>query len=103
MQLGLSEPPHTWAILPPDLNISRHVEVLMSVDSTIYTVDNLESVDQRLSRGARRAGPDAGRPHPRRSLDHQLVARVRALARDAGRADHAAGVQGPCWLMASLR
>jgi hypothetical protein len=25
--------------------------VLVSVDSTIYTVDNLESVDQRLSRG----------------------------------------------------
>ncbi|TFK38119.1 Vps16, N-terminal region-domain-containing protein [Crucibulum laeve] len=48
---GLSEPPHSWAIIPPDLNISRHVEVLISVDSTIYTVDNLESVDQRLSRG----------------------------------------------------
>ncbi|KAF8155821.1 vacuolar assembling/sorting protein VPS16 [Crassisporium funariophilum] len=47
----LSEPPHAWAIIPPDLNISRHVEVLMSVDATIYTVDNLESVDQRLSRG----------------------------------------------------
>ncbi|PPQ86643.1 hypothetical protein CVT25_006827 [Psilocybe cyanescens] len=48
---GLSEPPHSWAVIPPDLNISRHVEVLLSVDTTIYTVDNLESVDQRLSRG----------------------------------------------------
>jgi vacuolar protein sorting-associated protein 16 len=47
----LHEPPHAWAVIPPDLNISRHVEVLLSVDSTIYAVDNLESVDQRLSRG----------------------------------------------------
>lgn len=49
--LGLSEPPHTWTIIPPDLNISRHVEVLLSVESTILSVDNLESIDQRLSRG----------------------------------------------------
>lgn len=27
------------------------MEVLLSVDTTIHTVDNLESVDQRLSRG----------------------------------------------------
>ena len=27
------------------------MEVLLSVDSTIYAVDNLESIDQRLSRG----------------------------------------------------
>lgn len=48
---GVSEPPRVWAIIPPDLNISRHVEVLLSVDTTILTVDNLETVDQRLSRG----------------------------------------------------
>ncbi|KIM47049.1 hypothetical protein M413DRAFT_440594 [Hebeloma cylindrosporum] len=48
---GLTEPPHSWAVIPPDLNISRHVEVLLSVDATIHTVDNLESVDQRLSQG----------------------------------------------------
>ncbi|KAF9530298.1 vacuolar assembling/sorting protein VPS16 [Crepidotus variabilis] len=48
---GLSEPPHSWAAIPPDLNISRHVEVLLSVDTTIYTVDNLENADQRISRG----------------------------------------------------
>ena len=51
IQEGLSEPPHSWAAIPPDLNISRHVEVLLSVDTTIHTVDNLESVDQRISRG----------------------------------------------------
>ncbi|KAF6745417.1 vacuolar assembling/sorting protein VPS16 [Ephemerocybe angulata] len=48
---GLSEPPHAWSIIPPDLNISRHVEVLLSTETTIFTVDNLENVDQRLSRG----------------------------------------------------
>ncbi|KAJ7598995.1 Vps16, N-terminal region-domain-containing protein [Mycena floridula] len=48
---GLTEPPHSWAVIPPDSNISRHVEVLLSVDSTIYTVDNLENIDQRLSQG----------------------------------------------------
>ena len=47
----MSQPPHSWAIIPPDLTISRHVEVLMSVDSTVYSVDNLETTDQRLSRG----------------------------------------------------
>ncbi|KAF7789677.1 hypothetical protein EIP86_000623 [Pleurotus ostreatoroseus] len=48
---GLSSPPHSWAIIPPDLTISRHVEVLLSVDATVYSVDNLETTDQRLSRG----------------------------------------------------
>ncbi|KAJ7269847.1 vacuolar assembling sorting protein VPS16 [Mycena rebaudengoi] len=48
---ALVQPPSSWAIIPPDLNISRHVEVLLSVDSTILSVDNLESVDQRLSHG----------------------------------------------------
>ena len=48
---GLSQPPHSWAVIPPDLTISRHVEVLLSVDSSIYSVDNLESLDQQLSRG----------------------------------------------------
>lgn len=49
--LGLTQPPHSWAIIPPDLNISRHVEVLLSADSTICTVDTLECIDQRLSQG----------------------------------------------------
>jgi len=48
---GLTEPPHSWAVIPPDMTISRHVEVLLSVESSILAVDNLESIDQRLSRG----------------------------------------------------
>lgn len=47
----MSEPPHAWTIIPPDFTISRHVEVLLSVESSILSVDNLESIDQRLSRG----------------------------------------------------
>jgi vacuolar protein sorting-associated protein 16 len=48
---GLTGPPHSWSVIPPDFTISRHVEVILSVDATLYVVDNLESVDQRLSRG----------------------------------------------------
>ncbi|TDL22763.1 vacuolar protein sorting-associated protein 16 [Rickenella mellea] len=48
---GLTEPPHSWTIIPPDQTISRHVEVLISAEATIFSVDNLECVDQRLSRG----------------------------------------------------
>ncbi|KAF8483136.1 Vps16, C-terminal region-domain-containing protein [Gautieria morchelliformis] len=48
---GLSEPPTSWGIIPPDQTISRHVEVLLSAESTILSVDNLECIDQRLSRG----------------------------------------------------
>lgn len=48
---GLSEPPHTWTVIPPDQTISRHVEVLLSTESTVLSVDTLETVDQRLSKG----------------------------------------------------
>ncbi|KAI0298703.1 vacuolar assembling/sorting protein VPS16 [Multifurca ochricompacta] len=48
---NLSQPPAVWTLIPPDLTISRHVEVLLSVEASIVSVDNLEAVDQRLSRG----------------------------------------------------
>lgn len=48
---GLTEPPHSWAVIPPDLSTSRHVEVLLSVGASIVSVDALEAADQRLSRG----------------------------------------------------
>ncbi|KIJ36797.1 hypothetical protein M422DRAFT_179088, partial [Sphaerobolus stellatus SS14] len=48
---GISEPPASWAIIPPDQTISRHVEVLLSSESTILSVDTLGSTDQRISRG----------------------------------------------------
>ncbi|KAI5991163.1 hypothetical protein EDD15DRAFT_2277116, partial [Pisolithus albus] len=39
------------AVIPPEQNTSRHVDVLLSVDNTIIVVDNLESADRRISRG----------------------------------------------------
>lgn len=48
---GLTEPPHAWAIIPPDVFISRHVEVLLASEATIIAVDALEAADQHLARG----------------------------------------------------
>lgn len=48
---GFSEPPPCWSLIEPDQTVSRHVEVLVPNEATIYTIDSLESVDQRLSRG----------------------------------------------------
>lgn len=45
-QIGLTQPPHYWALIEPDQTISRHVEVLMAEENSIYTADNLECVDQ---------------------------------------------------------
>ncbi|KAF8314990.1 vacuolar assembling/sorting protein VPS16 [Clavulina sp. PMI_390] len=48
---GLVQPPTAWDVLPPDQTVSRHVEVLVSSDSTILSVDSSEAIDQRISRG----------------------------------------------------
>ncbi|KAK4687137.1 vacuolar protein sorting-associated protein 16, partial [Tremellales sp. Uapishka_1] len=48
---GLNEPPNCWAVIPPDHSTSGHVEVLVSTGQTIYTLDALENIDQRISRG----------------------------------------------------
>lgn len=50
---NLTEPPHAWTIIPPDLTLSRHTEVLLSpiTSPSIFSVDTLECVDQRLGRG----------------------------------------------------
>jgi hypothetical protein len=44
--LGLSHPPPSWDVIPPDHTISRHVEVLVSSEATILSVDNSECIDQ---------------------------------------------------------
>ena len=49
--LGLTTPPHSWTIIPPDQSTSGHVEILVSSDSSILTIDALERIDQRISRG----------------------------------------------------
>ncbi|KAL1915507.1 uncharacterized protein VTP21DRAFT_6631 [Calcarisporiella thermophila] len=48
---GLNEPPHSWAVIPPQYTLSRHVEVLVATGSTILVVDAKESQDQLLSQG----------------------------------------------------
>lgn len=44
--LAMTSPPISWIVMPPDLTASRHAEVIMAVDSTIFTCDNLEHIDQ---------------------------------------------------------
>lgn len=48
---GLNELPHSWSLIPPELSTSRHVEVHVAAESTVITIDALERIDQRLSRG----------------------------------------------------
>jgi hypothetical protein len=43
---GLTEPPHSWAIISPDQSTSGHVEVLVSTGNTVITLDALERIDQ---------------------------------------------------------
>ncbi|KAI8351246.1 Vps16, N-terminal region-domain-containing protein [Mortierella sp. GBAus27b] len=48
----IHEPPHSWTIIPPKHTLSRHVEVLLAVNSTIYVVDGTVEVrDERLQQG----------------------------------------------------
>lgn len=48
---GLTEAPLSWAITPPEQSMSGHVEVVVSTGSTVLTIDSLERIDQRLSKG----------------------------------------------------
>ncbi|KAG8808442.1 hypothetical protein FRC19_005900 [Serendipita sp. 401] len=47
----MTVPPISWIVLPPDQTNSRHAEVVMSVEGTIYTCDNLEHIDQHMDGG----------------------------------------------------
>ncbi|PIA17177.1 vacuolar sorting-associated protein, partial [Coemansia reversa NRRL 1564] len=48
---GINEPPHCWAVVPPQVTLSRHVEVLMAVGHTILAVDAASMQDQLLEQG----------------------------------------------------
>ncbi|KAI9312452.1 Vps16, C-terminal region-domain-containing protein [Dichotomocladium elegans] len=48
---GLTDEPHSWAVIPPQYTLSRHVEVLIATGSTILVVDSKETSDQRLQQG----------------------------------------------------
>lgn len=36
---GLKEAPHCWAIIPPNLSLSRHVEILVAIENTLLSID----------------------------------------------------------------
>ncbi|WVF72368.1 hypothetical protein IAT40_007183 [Kwoniella sp. CBS 6097] len=48
---GLTEPPSAWTLIPPDQSPTGHVQLLVSTSTTIITLDALERIDQRISRG----------------------------------------------------
>ncbi|KAG9321964.1 hypothetical protein KVV02_002847 [Mortierella alpina] len=48
---GINEPPHSWTVIPPKFTLSRHVEVLLAVNSTIIVVDRTEARDELLQQG----------------------------------------------------
>ncbi|KAL0240233.1 hypothetical protein I308_106782 [Cryptococcus tetragattii IND107] len=48
---GLSELPTSWSLLSPDKSPTGHAQVLFSSSSTLITLDALERIDQRVSRG----------------------------------------------------
>ncbi|KAI7862783.1 Vps16, C-terminal region-domain-containing protein [Spinellus fusiger] len=50
-ETGLIELPHSWAVIPPQYTLSRHVEVLIATGSTILVVDSKETQDQMLQQG----------------------------------------------------
>ncbi|KAJ2401090.1 Vacuolar protein, partial [Coemansia sp. RSA 2530] len=47
----LTELPHSWAIVPPHLTLSHHVEVLASVGATLLSIDAVGVQDQLLDHG----------------------------------------------------
>lgn len=43
---GINEPPQSWTVIPPKFTLSRHVEVLLAVNSTVLVVDATEARDE---------------------------------------------------------
>ncbi|CAO3625786.1 unnamed protein product [Cunninghamella echinulata] len=50
-ETGLIELPHSWAVIPPQYTLSRHVEVLIATGTTILVVDSKETQDELLQQG----------------------------------------------------
>ncbi|KAJ2486778.1 Vacuolar protein [Coemansia sp. RSA 2050] len=47
----ITEHPHSWAIVPPHLTLSHHVEVLASIGATLLSIDAVGVQDQLLDHG----------------------------------------------------
>lgn len=48
---GINDPPACWAVIPPSVSSTRAAQVLVPRGSSVVTIDALDAVDQRLSRG----------------------------------------------------
>ncbi|GEM07386.1 vacuolar assembling/sorting protein VPS16 [Rhodotorula toruloides] len=48
---GLDSLPDCWCVVPPDVSSSRGTEVLLAKAETVWRLDEIDCVDQRLSRG----------------------------------------------------
>ncbi|KAI8911364.1 Vps16, N-terminal region-domain-containing protein [Powellomyces hirtus] len=48
---GLSQLPFSWAIIPPQYTLSRHLEVIIAVDASVMVVDAVTKQDQALTQG----------------------------------------------------
>ncbi|WWC85237.1 uncharacterized protein L201_000099 [Kwoniella dendrophila CBS 6074] len=48
---GLTDPPISWTILPPEISPTGHIQLIISTNSTIITLDTLEKIDQRITKG----------------------------------------------------
>ncbi|WVR04982.1 hypothetical protein IAU60_001994 [Kwoniella sp. DSM 27419] len=47
----LTEPPTAWTLISPEQSPTGHLQLLVSSSTTIITLDALERIDQRISRG----------------------------------------------------
>jgi hypothetical protein len=46
IHVPLTQMPHSWTVVPPAKSLSRHIEVLLSVERTIYVADSFQCNDQ---------------------------------------------------------
>ncbi|KAH9267559.1 hypothetical protein BASA84_000611 [Batrachochytrium salamandrivorans] len=48
---GLVQPPHSWTFISASQSLSKHVEILLSVNNTVIVVDAKNAQDQMLQQG----------------------------------------------------
>eukprot|EP00842_Homolaphlyctis_polyrhiza_P005915 jgi/Hompol1/6324/HPOL_001083-RA len=48
---GISQPPHSWIVVPASVSLSKHIEVLLSVEKTVIVADPKNAQDQMLQQG----------------------------------------------------
>lgn len=51
LALPPTEPIHSWSIVPPAYSLSRSVEVILAIGSTLYVVDATEAEDRNFDAG----------------------------------------------------